>query len=70
MLIGRCAWHVQYYGHPKWDGIASWRGFHVRFTDGICHRCLERFRADHQAALQRRRQRLAEARAVEPQEVA
>jgi hypothetical protein len=55
MLIGRCAWHVQYFGHPRWDGVASWRGFNVRFTDGICARCLERFRKEHRATLARRR---------------
>jgi hypothetical protein len=51
MLIGRCAWHLQYYGHPHWYGVASWRGFKVRFTDGICRRCLERFRVEHRAKL-------------------
>ena len=55
MLIGRCAWHVQYYGHPRWNGVASWRGLTLRFTDGICPRCLERFREEHHVALTRRR---------------
>ena len=55
MLIGRCAWHLLYYGHPRWHGVASWRGLNLRFTDGICPRCLERFRAEHQASLERRR---------------
>jgi hypothetical protein len=54
MLIGRCAWHTLYYGHPRWEGVASWQGWNVRFTDGICPRCLERFREEHQAALARR----------------
>lgn len=54
MLIGRCAWHTHYYGHPRWDGVTSWRGFNVRFTDGICQRCLERFREEHHAVLERR----------------
>jgi hypothetical protein len=54
MLIGRCAWHMLYYGHPRWEGVASWQGWNVRFTDGICARCLERFREEHQAALDRR----------------
>jgi hypothetical protein len=34
--------------------VASWRGWTVRFTDGICDRCLQRFRAEHQRYLQRR----------------
>jgi len=54
MLIGRCAWHVLYYGHPRWEGVASWQGFNVRFTDVICPRCLGRFREEHQATLERR----------------
>jgi hypothetical protein len=54
MLIGRCAWHPDYYGHPLWRGVASWRGWSVRFTDGICPRCLERFRREHRDALERR----------------
>ena len=54
MLIGRCAWHRLYYGHPRWEGVASWQGWGVRFTDGICHRCLERFREEHQESLARR----------------
>jgi transposase len=54
MLIGRCAWHLLYYGHPRWHGVTSWRGFTVRFTDGICPRCLERFREEHHARLVRR----------------
>jgi hypothetical protein len=36
------------------SGIASWRGWNVRFTDGICDKCLARFRAEHQRFLQRR----------------
>jgi hypothetical protein len=43
-----------YYGHPRWEGVASWQGWNVRFTDGICSRCLERFRDDHRASLGRR----------------
>jgi transposase len=54
MLIGRCAWHVLYHGRPRWEGVASWQGWNVRFTDGICPRCLERFREEHQAVLDRR----------------
>jgi hypothetical protein len=68
MLIGRCAWHVMYYGHPRWEGVASWQGWNVRFTDGICPRCLERFREDHQAALARRPTQVE--RALSPEEAA
>jgi hypothetical protein len=45
---------MQYHGRPRWDRIVSWHGFNVRFTDGICARCLEHFREEHQAALSRR----------------
>lgn len=53
MLIGRCAWHPGYRGYPLLSGIASWRGWSVRFTDGICETCLVRFRAEHQRYLQK-----------------
>ena len=33
MLIGRCAWHRHYHGYPRLQGIASWRGLGLRFTD-------------------------------------
>jgi hypothetical protein len=36
--------------------VASWRGWSVKFTDGICNRCLKRFRAEHQRYLERRTQ--------------
>jgi hypothetical protein len=55
MLLCRCAWHRHYRGYPLISGVASWRGLFVRFTDGICRSCLERFRAEHQRFLQRRR---------------
>jgi hypothetical protein len=55
MMIRRCAWHPGYYGYPLWSGVASWRGISVRFTDGICARCVERFRAEHRHLLDRRR---------------
>jgi len=35
--------------------VASWRGWTLRFTDGICEKCLERFRAEHRSFLERRR---------------
>lgn len=57
MLIGRCAWHRHYHGYPRLQGIASWRGLGLRFTDGICDRCREQFRAEHRAYFERRRPR-------------
>jgi hypothetical protein len=54
VLIGRCAWHPGYRGYPLLSGIASWRGWNVRFTDGICETCLARFRTEHQRYLQKR----------------
>ncbi len=53
MMIGRCAWHRHYHGYPLLNGITSWRGFGVRFTDGICPRCLAQFRAEHRRLLER-----------------
>jgi len=61
MLIGRCAWHRQYHGYPLLQGVASWRGLGLRFTDGICERCLEQFRTEHRAFFRRRHARLEEA---------
>lgn len=55
MLLCRCAWHRHYHGYPLVNGVASWRGLAVRFTDGICQSCLERFRAEHRSLLERRR---------------
>ncbi len=54
MMIGRCAWHPHDDGRPRWNGVVSWRGWFVRFTDGICARCLERFRREHRTMLERR----------------
>jgi hypothetical protein len=54
MLIGRCAWHRQYHGYPLLHGVTSWRGLSLRFTDGICPRCLEQFRSEHRSFLERR----------------
>jgi hypothetical protein len=54
MLIARCAWHRQYFGYRSFSGVASWRGLSLRFTDGICPRCLDHFRSDHQRQLDRR----------------
>jgi hypothetical protein len=47
MLISRCAWHRRYHGYTKILGISSWDGLHLSFTDGICHKCAARVRADH-----------------------
>jgi hypothetical protein len=47
VLISRCAWHRRYHGYTKLLGISSWWGLHVSFTDGICHKCAARVRADH-----------------------
>jgi hypothetical protein len=55
MLIFRCAWHSTYRGYPHWPGIVSWRGWSVRFTDGICAECLRRFRHEHRTFMERRR---------------
>ena len=53
MLICRCAWHPGYRGYPMLSGVSSWRGWSVRFTDGICDSCLSRFRAEHQRFLRK-----------------
>jgi hypothetical protein len=55
VLICRCAWHRRYRGYPLLSGVASWRGWTVRFTDGICETCLERFRSEHRTFLETRR---------------
>lgn len=57
MMICRCAWHRRYFGYPLVNGVVTWRGFTVRFTDGICPRCLERFRDEHRTFLHRREDR-------------
>jgi hypothetical protein len=54
VLICRCAWHPRYRGYPLLSGITSWRGWTVRFTDGICGKCLDRFRAEHRLYLEQR----------------
>jgi hypothetical protein len=45
-LIRRCAWHRPY---RRWLGIASWRGWRITFTDGMCATCALAFRAAHKA---------------------
>jgi hypothetical protein len=59
MLICRCAWHPQYHGYPHWNGVVSWRGWGIKFTDGICSRCLARFRSEHRDTFERRRPAVA-----------
>jgi hypothetical protein len=54
VLICRCAWHPHYRGYPLLNGVASWRGWNVRFTDGICEECLKRFRAEHRQYFEKR----------------
>lgn len=67
MMICRCAWHPYYYGYPLWNGVVYWRGWSLRFTDGICPRCVEKFRAEHRDLLDRR---LREPAAIEPETAA
>jgi hypothetical protein len=55
VLLSRCAWHLRYRGYPLIGGVASWSGWGVKFTDGICAACAVRFRDEHRAFLQRRR---------------
>ena len=55
MLLTRCAWHPRYRGYPLVEGVASWSGWGVKFTDGICADCAERFRAEYRAFFERRR---------------
>ena len=54
MLISRCAWHPRYHGYPLVAGVTSWGGWGVKFTDGICADCAERFRAEFRAFFERR----------------
>ncbi|HXH81463.1 MAG TPA: hypothetical protein VNN07_00890 [Candidatus Tectomicrobia bacterium] len=63
MLISRCAWHQRYHGYPLLRGLVSWRGWSVRFTDGICGRCLARFRLEHRRYLERARRASESSRA-------
>lgn len=46
MVIRRCAWHRQYHGYGLLFGVMSWRGFKVRFTDGMCQECAARMPRD------------------------
>ena len=46
MLVRRCAWHRSYRGYPLALGVASWRGFRLAFTDGMCVSCAARLRRE------------------------
>jgi len=59
VLLSRCAWHPRYHGYPLVEGVASWSGWGVKFTDGICADCTARFRDEHRAFLERRRRESA-----------
>jgi hypothetical protein len=54
VLLSRCAWHPRYHGYPLIGGIASWSGWGVQFTDGICADCAIRFRDEYRAFFERR----------------
>jgi hypothetical protein len=46
MFVRRCAWHPLYHGYGKLLGIASWRGWAITFSDGLCERCAARTRQE------------------------
>lgn len=46
MLIRRCGWHRTYHGYWRLSGVASWRGWTVSFTDGVCPSCTARIRSE------------------------
>jgi hypothetical protein len=48
------------------SGVASWRGWTVQFTDGICDSCLVRFRAEHERHLLERAAAAAQPTPVRP----
>lgn len=46
VLIARCAWHVKFGGRWKrWLRVVEWRGWRIRFSDGLCPACAPKFRA-------------------------
>jgi hypothetical protein len=54
-----------------WNSVVSWRGLAIRFTDGICPRCLQRFRSENRSFLDRKRvEDLVPLPATAPQQVA
>jgi len=48
MFVRRCAWHRKYNGHAKLLGVASWRGWNITFSDGMCRDCAAKARAEWQ----------------------
>jgi hypothetical protein len=50
MLIRRCAWHREFHGYTLIHGVAAWRGFSLKFTDGVCRSCAERVRIEWRLA--------------------
>jgi len=52
VLLSRCAWHPRYFGYPLVEGVVSWSGWWLRFTDGICPECATRFRAEYRAFIE------------------
>src|SRR5881396_2695702 len=54
VLMSRRAWHPRYFGYPLVEGVVSWSGWGLRFTDGICPECATRFRSEYRAFLERR----------------
>lgn len=50
MLIRRCAWHREFHGYTLVHGVAAWRGFSVKFTDGVCRSCAARVRIEWRIA--------------------
>jgi hypothetical protein len=63
VLITRCAWHRGYYGYTIVVGVASWRGWTVGLSDGICRRCARQVRA---AWLDERRRAVGQGGAQRP----
>ena len=68
MLLSRCAWHPRYHGYPLVEGVASWSGWGVKFTDGICADGARRFRAEYRVFFERRQ--LEAAREIDVRQVA
>jgi hypothetical protein len=50
VLIRRCAWHREFHGYTLLHGVAAWRGFSVKFTDGVCRSCAARVRIEWRIA--------------------
>lgn len=39
MIVVACAWHRKFFGRPKFLRVASWRGWGVRWSHGLCRLC-------------------------------